>query len=124
MRTKDSYQEHMLGYLGGVQTEIELLGQSRIRRNALLELYHDLDIALERLWRLIGASDTDWEQFRFTLEASCDDLLRAIYRVLRSTGRLSEAELIKVHERNTQSEKHWRLFTSRSQYQRPQPIRH
>ncbi len=89
----------MLGYLGGVQTDIELLEQLRIRRHDLIELYNDLDLTLERLWRLIGASDADWERFRFTLEASCDELLRAFYRVPRSSGRLRGAEFIMERER-------------------------
>jgi len=39
MRTKDSYQEHMLGYLVGVQIEIERLERSRqIRRSELIEV--------------------------------------------------------------------------------------
>jgi hypothetical protein len=73
MWPKEDYQEHMLGYLDWVQTEIERLEQGRIRRNDLDELYDDLEVALERLWRLIGV--------RYMLEASCDELLHAFYRV-------------------------------------------
>jgi hypothetical protein len=79
MWIKDSYQEQMLGYLDGVQTEIELLAQSRLRRNELVELSTDLDIASEQLWQLIEATDVDWERYRFTLEASCDELLHIFY---------------------------------------------
>jgi hypothetical protein len=86
MRTKDSYQEHMLGYLVGVQTEIERLERSRqIRRSDLVELYANLDTAQDYLWRVIRASDRDWERFRFVLEANCEDLLRAFYRVVLSS---------------------------------------
>ena len=81
MWAKDYYQEQMLGYLGWVQTEIERLEQTRIRRNDLDELYDDLEITPERLWRLIRASDRDWEGSRYMLEVSCDELLHALYRV-------------------------------------------
>jgi hypothetical protein len=81
MWPKDDYQEHMLGYLDGVRTEIERLEQSRIYRNDTDELFDDLEIALEQLWWLIEANDVEWEGFRYTLEASCDDLLRNFYRV-------------------------------------------
>jgi hypothetical protein len=81
MWQKDDYQEHMLGYLSWVQTEIERIEQARIRRNDLDQLYEELEVALDRLWRLIWASDVDWEGFRYTLEASCDELLQAFYRV-------------------------------------------
>lgn len=74
MWTKESYQEHMLGYLYGVETQIEALEQSP---SEIRLLYRILDRALDRLWRLIMASDTEWEWFRFALEVSCDDLLDA-----------------------------------------------
>ena len=83
MWTKDYYQEQMLGYLDWVQTEIEQLEEKRMRRNDLDELYDYLEIALDRLWRLIRASDVDWEGFRYTLEASCDELLGAFFRAPR-----------------------------------------
>jgi hypothetical protein len=83
MRTKDSYQEHMLGDLVGVETEIEKLEQlSHIRRSDLIELYNKLDAALERLWLIISSNEIEWELLRFNLEASCDDLLRGYYRIL------------------------------------------
>lgn len=84
MWAKDYYQEQMLGYLDWVQTEIEHLEQARIRRNDLNELYDDLEIALDRLWQVIWASDVDWEGFRGLLEASCDELLQAFYRAPHS----------------------------------------
>ncbi len=93
MRTKDSYQEHMLGYLVGVKTGIERLERSaQIRRNDVIELYNDLDIALEHLWWIIRSNDVEWEPLRHNLEGRCDDLLRGYYRVqLRS--RNSEARV-------------------------------
>ena len=84
MWTKDDYQEHMLGYLSEVQSEIERLTRSSLQYHDLDDLYTDLDIASERLWRLIGARDVDWEGLRDPLEVSCDDLLRAFYRVPRA----------------------------------------
>jgi hypothetical protein len=77
MWTKDDYQEHMLGYLSGVQADIERLGHSSLQRHDLNEFYIDFDIASERLWWLIESSDTKWEEFRYPLEASCDVLLRS-----------------------------------------------
>jgi hypothetical protein len=76
----------MIGYLGGVQLEIEALEQSRIPRRDLILLYQELDVTLEYLWRVIRSSDTDWEEFRFNLEANCDDLLHAVYRALWRTS--------------------------------------
>lgn len=77
MWDKDDYQEHMLGYLGGVQAEIEASLQPYDRSTFRSEL----DIAFELLWWLIGSSDTDWEGYRYTLEESCDELLRTFYQV-------------------------------------------
>lgn len=91
MWTKDDYQEHMLGHLGDLQSAVETL-ESPIGRGNLIELYENLDTSLERLWRLISANDTEWERFRFPLEASCDDLLRAFYRVGLYSGETVFAE--------------------------------
>lgn len=97
MWAKDAYQEQMLGYLGEVETEIEQLAHSRLRQHDLNELYIDLDIAAKRLWWLIGASDVDWEGFRYPLETSCDRLQRTFYRlpragalILSASGRITE----------------------------------
>ena len=76
MWAKDYYQEQMLGYLDWMQTELERLERSSVRHNDLDELYDDLDVAIERLWRLIGSTEVDWERFRHPLEVSCDTLLR------------------------------------------------
>jgi hypothetical protein len=84
MWQKDNYQEQMLGYLGAVQTEIEQLGRFRLRQHDLNELYTDLELTIEQLWRLIRASDREWEKFRFPLERSCDELLRVFDRVLHT----------------------------------------
>ena len=92
MWQKDDYQEQMLGYLGTVQTEIEQLTRFRFRRRDLNELYTDLDITLEQLWRLIRASDLDWETFRFPLESSCDELLHAVSRLPRNDAFSFSAE--------------------------------
>lgn len=83
MWIKDDYQEHMLGYLGEVRVEIERLSHSGLQQRDLNKLRTDLDIASELLWWLIGSSDADWEGFRYPLEASCDELLRTVYRVPR-----------------------------------------
>lgn len=80
MWQKDDYQEHMLGYLGAVQTEIEQLAYSHFSQHDLNVLYTDLDVTAEQLWRLIEARDEEWEACRYLLEASCDHLLRAFYR--------------------------------------------
>lgn len=85
MWPKDDYQEHMLGYLGEIQTGIDQLACSRLQRHELNLLYSDLDITSERLWQLIGARDDEWELCRFSLEASCDRLLRGFNHV-PSTG--------------------------------------
>jgi hypothetical protein len=83
MRTKDSYQEHMPGYLVGVQTYIKRLeGSPQVRRRDLIEIYEHLDNALEHLWWVIHSSDTEWEPLRFHLEACCHDLLSGYQRVL------------------------------------------
>ena len=81
MWTKDDYQEHMLGYLGSVQAEIDRLAHTSLQQHDFNELRTDLDIASELLWWLIGSSDADWEGFRYLLEASCGDLLRALHHV-------------------------------------------
>lgn len=78
MWIKDDYQEHMLGYLAGVRTEIEQLTHARIQQYDLNELYTELDKVSELLWWLIESSDRDWEGLRTPLEASCDALLRAL----------------------------------------------
>jgi hypothetical protein len=88
MWTKDYYQEQMLGYLDWVQTEIEELEPAYGRQNDLNELYDDLEIALERLWWLIGASDVDWEDYRYPVETSCDALLR-VFNPLPSANSLA-----------------------------------
>jgi hypothetical protein len=81
MWQKDDYQEHMLGYLSWVQTEIERIEQTCIRRNGLDQLYEELEITLDRLWRLISATEVHWERFRYPLELSSNSLLRMLYRV-------------------------------------------
>jgi hypothetical protein len=83
MWTKDDYQEHMLGYLDEVRAEIERLTHSSLQQHDPNELRTDLDNASELLWWLIDSSDADWEGFRYPLEACCDELLRAFYRVPR-----------------------------------------
>lgn len=97
MWPKDNYQEQMLGYLNDLQSEIEQLAQARLRQQDLNTLYIDLDKVDKRLWRLIGASNEEWEAFRYALEASCDELLRAFYRVHR-------AEVLKISDRFTVTE--------------------
>jgi hypothetical protein len=104
MWAKDYYQEQMLGYLDWVQTEIEHLEQTRIRQNDLNELYDDLEIALERLWQLIWASDVDWEGFRYTLEASCDTLLLTFYRVPRADSLILPVRLTIIENHETRSQ--------------------
>ncbi len=95
MRTKDSYQEHMLGYLFGVQTEIERLEQSpHIRRSDLIELYGNLDTALERLRWIINSNEIEWELLRYNLEGCCDDLLRGYYRVRLHSGKLRHRRVL------------------------------
>lgn len=81
MWTKDDYQEHMLGYLAGVQAQIDHLSYLRILQHDLNGLHTELDNTSELLWWLIDASDEDWEELRNPLEASCDELLRALHRV-------------------------------------------
>jgi hypothetical protein len=81
MWPKEDYQEHMLGYLDGLQIKFAQLICSHVRQHDFNEFYANLDITSECLWRLIAASDADWEGFRYPLEASCDELLRAFYRV-------------------------------------------
>jgi hypothetical protein len=81
MWAKDTYQEQILGYLGEVETEIEQLAYSRLSQHDLRDLYIDLDIVTKRLWRLIGATDVDWEGLRYPLETGFDQLQRAFYSV-------------------------------------------
>lgn len=83
MWQKDDYQQQMLSYLGEMETDIKRL--SYARPSELNELYAYLDATVEGLWRLIAASDVDWEGFRSPLEISCDRLQRAYYRAPRST---------------------------------------
>ena len=102
MWPKDDYQEQMLGYLAGMQTKIERFADSRHQRHDLSELYADLDIASQRLWRLIGATDLDWEDFRNSLEVGCDELLRVFYRAppasaLKRSVRLTVTEKRERH---------------------------
>lgn len=86
MWTKEYYQETVLDYLGFVQTEIEVAERSRVKRRDIAELYDDLDATLERLWRIIRASDANWEEFRFPLEASCDELISVLTRLQSRAG--------------------------------------
>ena len=77
MWAKDDYQEHMLGYLGAVQIEIERMAyHEQIQWDDLKAFYADLDATSTWLWQLIEASDGEWEMCRYALEASCDRLLR------------------------------------------------
>jgi hypothetical protein len=57
---------------------IEKYTQLSVRIGTSLLTAADLDSTFEYLWRLIGASDTDWEWYRYPLEASCDELLHTI----------------------------------------------
>src|SRR5262245_6974665 len=79
MLLKDDYQEHMLGYIDGVRVEFEGLIHFQLQQYEVNAFYTNLDIAFERLWNLIGASDVDWEAYRSALETSCDELLRALH---------------------------------------------
>ena len=81
MWTKDVYQEQMLAYLDEVEADIEQFMHSRSQPRDLNELYADLDMTFRRLWRLVGANDGDWEDFRSPVEISCDRLQRAFYRI-------------------------------------------
>jgi hypothetical protein len=78
MWPKDDYQEHLLGYLGQLQNDIEQLACSRLPQHELNILYTDLNLSLNHLWILIEARDDEWEHCRYALEASCDRLLHAI----------------------------------------------
>ena len=99
MWPKDDYQEQMLGYLDEVQTEIEQLALSHLQQHDLTTLYIDLDMTSKRLWRLIGASYEEWEGCRYSLEASCDVLLRAFYRLPRTDSlTLSAFAITEQHE--------------------------
>lgn len=88
MWPKDDYQEHMLGYLDGVRVEFE---QRVVQQPIFNQFYIELDIASEYLWQLIGASDRDWEESRYMLEISCDELLRVFYQVSHADTRLNAA---------------------------------
>lgn len=103
MWQKEDYQEHMLGYLGGLQTEIERTEPTRIRWNDLDQVYEELEIALEQLWRLISASEVDWERFRYPLELSCDSLLRRFYRIPRADALKIPVRFITIESYETQS---------------------
>lgn len=98
MWTKDIYQEQLLGYLGEVEAEIEQFAHARLQQHDLIELYVDLDIVTRRLWRLIGASDVDWERFRHPLETSCDQLQQDVYRIPRAGALMLSA--VKMTEHN------------------------
>ncbi len=77
MWPKDDYQEHMLGYLGALQIEIERLTyNAELQQRDLNTFYADLDATSTWLWRLIEMNDDEWEICRYALEASCDRLLR------------------------------------------------
>ena len=104
MWQKDDYQEHMLGYLGWIQTEIERTEQARIRCNDLDQLYEELEIALERLWRLIRSTEVDWERFRYPLELSCDSLLRRFYRISRADSLMIPVLFITIENHETKSQ--------------------
>jgi hypothetical protein len=106
MWTKDDYQDHMMGYLDGVRTEIERLARASRQWRNLDEFYSDLDFAFECLQRLIKAGDTEWEAFRYTLEASCDVLLRGLYRVPH-TGVLIFSRSFTVTERDEKLPQSW-----------------
>ncbi|MBI1256386.1 MAG: hypothetical protein GC204_02845 [Chloroflexi bacterium] len=84
MWTKNIYEEQMLAYLDEVEADIEQFAHFRLPCHELNELYVDLDVAVKRLWWLIGANDADWEGFRYPLELSCDRLQRALYRYPRA----------------------------------------
>ncbi len=84
MWTKDDYQEHMLGYLSDVQAEIEQISHSSPPQHNFNELLTHLDRVSERLWWLIESNDADWEGFRYPLEARCDELLRALHRMVHA----------------------------------------
>ncbi len=97
MWTKEYYQETLLGYLGFVQTQIEALERSRVKRGDITELYADIDTALERLWRIIRASDTDWEAYRCLSEESCEQLLFALSRVQLHALKRQKSQGVEVH---------------------------
>jgi hypothetical protein len=81
MWSKDAYQEQLIGYLHEVEIEIEQFAHSRIKQHDLRKLYIDLDTVTNRLWRLIGASDVEWESLRPPLEISCEQLQHDFYRI-------------------------------------------
>lgn len=83
MWPKDDYQEHMLGYLSEIQTGIDQFARSRLQQYELQVLYTDLMITSEQLWQLIEARDDEWEACRYSLEASCERLLRELNHMPR-----------------------------------------
>jgi hypothetical protein len=108
MWPKDDYQEQMLGYLAGTQTEIERLARLRSPRPDVAELYADFDLASARLWQLIETPDRDWEGCRAALEVDCALLLRVLshppvsWGVIRSragqSGTQRNRERVNVHD--------------------------
>ncbi len=105
MWTKDDYQEHMLGYLGAVQIEIEQLAYHAQRQQRDLNaIYADLDATSTWLWRLIEANDEEWEFCRYALEASCDRLLRTFDYVPFADALLASAHST-TRENHKQSSK-------------------
>lgn len=95
MWTKDDYQEHMLGYLVGVREEIECLSHSNLNHHEIIKMLTQLDKAFQHLWWIIGSSDTDWERFRYVLEACCQELLHIIDRV--TYGRVLQSDDVAIH---------------------------
>ncbi|MBZ0300841.1 MAG: hypothetical protein K8J31_13910 [Anaerolineae bacterium] len=94
MIMQDIYWEQMMGYLGGVDTQIEAFSGIQSHKTVIIgsihadqvaNLYHKHAIAMDRLWELIEARVWDWEGFRGPLEDACDDLLRAFYSLQRSS---------------------------------------
>src|SRR5262245_31468774 len=85
MWPKEDYQEHMLGYLLGLRMEFVQLIHAHVQQYDFNEFYASLDITSERLWQLIGASEVDWEGYRYPLEASCDELLCALRQLPNGT---------------------------------------
>ena len=86
MWPKEDYQEHMFGYLDGLRIEFEQIIHDHFQRHDFKEFYANLDTTSDCLWQLIGASDADWEGYRYPLEASCDELLRAMHQLPTDTS--------------------------------------